>query len=146
MGDGDRDGAVIARCREGSVDEGEWVAEQVVAENTSLVGEDDWSPFTILLDPPGGPVGGITGHTHWRWMYVSHLWVSPAHRGKGFGRLLLADAERLARSRSCIRVHLESFSFQGAAPFYERCGYEVVHEFADYPPGDSRMTFRKVLR
>ena len=55
-------------------------------------------------------------------------------RGRGYGLALLQRAENDARTRGCTVVALNSYSFQ-SAPFYQRHGYEFVHQLADFPPG-----------
>ncbi|MGE5783626.1 MAG: GNAT family N-acetyltransferase [Myxococcales bacterium] len=62
------------------------------------------------------------------------LWVHPAWRGRGHGRILLASAEREAKARGCEVIMVNSYSFQTPA-FYQECGYMLVWQLNDFPPG-----------
>jgi GNAT superfamily N-acetyltransferase len=71
-------------------------------------------------------------------LYLTGMAIHPTHQRKGIGRLLLEEAEALARvpsSRSwelanpADAIRLDAFdSPAGAGPFYAKCGYrELVH-------------------
>ncbi len=65
-------------------------------------------------------MAGFDGHRGWVW-YVA---VAPAHRGRGHGRALMHEAERLLRERGCPKLNLQVRSDNaGAAAFYRRLGY-----------------------
>ena len=66
-------------------------------------------------------------------------------RGQGYGSRLLLAAEEEARTQGCRGVFLSTFSFQ-ARPFYERFGYEVFGELADYPAGHALYFMQKTLQ
>lgn len=89
-------------------------------------------------------VGGLVGATYLGWLQVSAVWTSDALRGKGYGTRLIHRAEAEAIERQCPRVFLETLSFQ-ALPFYEKLGYKVVNEIADFPPGGARYALTKML-
>ena len=57
---------------------------------------------------------------------------------------MLTMAEDYARTHGCIGAHLETFSFQ-ARPLYERLGYQVFGEIADYPPGHTNFFLKKMF-
>ena len=73
----------------------------------------------------------------------------PALQGIGVGRTLLAEAESWMAESGRPRVYLETAGRAQYAPtraFYLACGYHVAAELEDfYAPGDSRVTFLKVL-
>lgn len=56
---------------------------------------------------------------HWE---LDNLWVDPAWMQRGIGRLLLAHAVRVARSRGATALHIDADPH--AEPFYLRCGAE----------------------
>jgi ribosomal protein S18 acetylase RimI-like enzyme len=89
-------------------------------------------------------VGGLVGATYLGWLQVSAVWMSDALRDKGYGTRLMRRAEAEALERQCPRVFLETLSFQ-ALPFYEKLGYKVVNEIADFPPGGARYALTKML-
>ena len=98
----------------------------------------------FLRDATDVIVGGLTAETYWSWLAIDKLWLRDDVRGKGFGGQLLALAEQGARQRGCLWAQLTTFSFQ-ARGFYEKAGYRVVGELADYPPGETYYWLRKDL-
>lgn len=105
----------------------------------------DEAPFSIVAHDDGGAlIGGLNGVFHWRWLYIRHLWVSPARRGMGLGAALLRRAENEARSRDCLGLYIDSFDSRAAA-LYTRFGFVRFGEIADFPPGHRRMFFSKRL-
>jgi GNAT superfamily N-acetyltransferase len=105
------------------------------AFNVARIGEPGEELVHILLrDGSGAVVGGLLGHIRWRWLYVAKLWIDEAHRGGGHGRVLMAEAESLARARQCLGSYLDTFEYQ-ARPFYEKLGYRVFGTLEGYPPG-----------
>lgn len=100
--------------------------------------------LVTVRDKDQAIVGGLLGATYLGWLQVSAVWMSDALRGKGYGTRLMQRAEAEARERQCPRVFLETLSFQ-ALPFYEKLGYKVVNEIADFPPGGVRYALTKML-
>lgn len=116
---------------------------QLISYNDNRAEPENYRPLAVFLrDGDGVIAGGAIGHTHWGWLFISHLWVAPHLRGGGFGHQLLAAAEREAVARGCRHAHLDTFSFQ-SRPFYERHGYELFGALEDYPPGHVRYFLRK---
>jgi ribosomal protein S18 acetylase RimI-like enzyme len=65
---------------------------------------------------------GRDGHRGW----INYLAVHPDHQRQGFGRLLMAEAERRLQLRGCPKVNLQvRGSNQAAVEFYRRIGYTV---------------------
>ena len=121
------------------------VARGLRAFNEVRLGPADEQPVKIVVrDTDGNIVGGILGHTRWRWMYVAKLWVDESLRGQGVGRRLMEAAEDLARSRGCTDVSLDTFDFQ-ARPFYEKLGYELFGVLEGFPPDSRQYYLRKSL-
>jgi ribosomal protein S18 acetylase RimI-like enzyme len=62
------------------------------------------------------------------------MWVSPAARGLGVGRRILAELEQHARQRRVARVRLETNeSLFEAMSLYRSTGYTEVDAFNDEP-------------
>jgi GNAT superfamily N-acetyltransferase len=115
----------------------------LVSFNNSRAELEDYRPLAVFLrDDKARVVGGALGHTHWGWLFVSHLWVDESLRGSGHGEQILRAAEREAVARGCRHAHLDTFSFQ-ARPFYERLGYELFGQLEDFPAGHTRYFLRK---
>lgn len=75
--------------------------------------------------------------------------VDPALQGRGLGKALLYEAERLIREMGGQGVYVETSSktqYESTRLFYERCGYAVASVLDDfYAPGDNKVTYMKVL-
>jgi ribosomal protein S18 acetylase RimI-like enzyme len=65
---------------------------------------------------------GYEGHRGW----ISYLGVAPAHQGKGLGRMLMAEAERLLRALGCPKINLQVRTSNTAViEFYRRVGFAL---------------------
>lgn len=105
------------------------------------------TPSYLLItvrDREQNVVGGLVGATYLGWLQVQAVWVSEVLRGKGYGSRLMQQAEDETRARDCPKVFLETLSFQ-ALPFYEKIGYKVVSQIADFPLGGVRYALTKML-
>src|SRR5262245_32680288 len=84
-------------------------------------------PDLFLVGEIGGAVvatvmAGYEGHRGW----VNYLAVSPNHRGRGLGRAIMAQAERLLREAGCPKINLQVRTGNTAAlAFYQRIGFAV---------------------
>ena len=96
----------------------------------------------FLRTPEGRMAGGLFGVTLWNWLFIKHLWVHEALRGKGAGSRLVSAAENEARRRGCAHAAVDTFSFQ-APGFYQRLGYRVAGRLEDCPPGETRYYLEK---
>jgi GNAT superfamily N-acetyltransferase len=121
------------------IQEVETVKQGLLEYNVRVIGEPHEEPVQVFLRDGDHIVGGLLGHLKWKWLYVSKLWISEQHRGKGHGYSLMTAAESFARSKGCIGSYLDTFEYQ-ARPFYEKCGYELFGTLDGYPPG-SRQFF-----
>jgi len=75
-------------------------------------------------------------------LMLDGLWVAAELRGQGYGARLLAAAESAARRRGCRGVWLGTFDFQ-ARSFYERQGYRIIGELAEFPAGHTHFQLAK---
>ncbi|NLS92637.1 MAG: GNAT family N-acetyltransferase [Planctomycetaceae bacterium] len=79
------------------------------------------------------------------------FWIAVCQdqQGRGLGRRLLEESERLIARAGGTRIYIETSGRSDYLPtrrFYERCGYAVEATLADfYAPGDDRVIFGKVL-
>lgn len=89
---------------------------RVLAEGSDLRG------YHLLLTRAGS-----------RWARLYSLAVDPALRGRGLGRLLLADAERQARQAGCAGLRLEVRQDNVAAnALYAASGYRRLASLPAY--------------
>lgn len=78
-----------------------------------LVGETDATVTATAMV-------GFDGHRGW----VSYLAVDPSQRGRGSGRALMAEAERLLSERGCPKIMLMVRSTNtDVLAFYDTLGY-----------------------
>lgn len=121
------------------------VAARLGAEVAARFGPREEAPLSIALrDGAGALIGGLNGVSHWRWLYIRHLWVAETARGRGLGRQLMAAAESAARARGCIGVYIDTFDPR-VADFYARAGFARVGEIAEFPPGGRRIFLSRRL-
>jgi ribosomal protein S18 acetylase RimI-like enzyme len=75
--------------------------------------------------------------------------VDPRLQGRGLGKALLYEAERLIKKMGGDRVYVETSSraqYKSTRIFYEQCGYSKASVLDDfYGPGDSKATYLKLL-
>jgi GNAT superfamily N-acetyltransferase len=120
------------------------VLDGLRAFNVAVIGPPDERPLAVFVrDEAGRVLGGLLGHTKWRWAYVAKLWLPAELRGAGLGSRLLAAAEAEAWARDCLGVHLDTFEYQ-ALPFYQRHGYELYGTLEGFPPGYRQHYVRKL--
>jgi GNAT superfamily N-acetyltransferase len=119
------------------------IVDGLVAYNAQHGFPWPWLDLNLVLRQPDGTVaGGLLGETNAGWLFIKALWVAELQRGRGYGRQLLQAAEDEARTRQCIGVYLDTYTFQ-ARPFYERQGYRVFGELRDHPPGGAKYYLAK---
>jgi GNAT superfamily N-acetyltransferase len=140
-----RDRAVPFQIRVDSEGIDREIAQSLAAEIAQRFGPSGEQPVSIVLrTPEGTTAAGLNGVSHWRWLYIRHLFVAPERRGQGLGRELMALADGEARRRGCVGVYLDTFS-EDAAAFYERLGFARCGRIDDFPVGGTRIFLRKTL-
>jgi ribosomal protein S18 acetylase RimI-like enzyme len=67
-------------------------------------------------------MAGYEGHRGW----VNYLAVAPEHQGRGFGRAIMAEAEKLLERMGCPKLNVQvRGSNTAAVEFYRRLGYRI---------------------
>ena len=75
----------------------------------------------------GSVMAGYDGHRGW----LYYLAAAASHRGRGVGRALVAEAERLLEATGCPKVQLMVRPDNtGARGFYDALGYEPFQTWA----------------
>ncbi|MFL5595680.1 MAG: GNAT family N-acetyltransferase [Gemmatimonadaceae bacterium] len=120
------------------------IVRGLLAFNEKWLGPSNEQPVRFIARDELGVIGGLLGHTRWKWLYVAKLWVDDRGRGRGIGTQLMAAAEELALARGCTDASLDTFEYQ-ARPFYEKLGYELFGTLDGYPPGYRQFYLRKRL-
>ncbi|WBU38913.1 GNAT family N-acetyltransferase [Homoserinibacter sp. YIM 151385] len=91
--------------------------------------------FLLVEDEELGPVGcgGIRLLSPGR-AEVKHLYLQPRTRGRGLGRVLLSELERLAAGLGATEVVLDTNrSLAAAGGLYRASGYESTEPYNDNP-------------
>jgi GNAT superfamily N-acetyltransferase len=82
--------------------------------------------------------GGLTRYE------VKHIWVQPSYRGKGHGRLLLAELEHRAHEFGAAELVLDTnASLEAAASLYSAAGYVPIPAYNENP--NATNWYRKAL-
>ncbi|GAA3225433.1 GNAT family N-acetyltransferase [Pseudonocardia petroleophila] len=78
---------------------------------------------------------------------LKRMYVSAAHRGRGYARLVLAELERTAAAAGRVRTVLETGTKQPEAlALYASEGYEPMSTFGIYRGEPDSRCFAKLLR
>lgn len=98
------------------------------------VGERHRGPKVRLVvkDENGELIGGLSAWTTLQNLIFEYIWVEESFRGKGIGKTLMAEMERIARENGCIASQAQCFSFQ-AIGFFEKTGYKILGISDGYP-------------
>jgi ribosomal protein S18 acetylase RimI-like enzyme len=91
-----------------------------------------------------GPIPGSLHSCDLYWIAVD-----PNGQGRGIGKKLLAESERLMAERGARRVYADTSSrpqYEPTRAFYLACGYRQEAFLPDfYAPGDGKVIFVKLL-
>ena len=80
------------------------------------------APRLVLEDGSGAAVGGLQAFATIRNLVLEAIWIDERYRGRGHGRRLLLEAERIAKEAGCCAVSARCLSFQ-APGFFRQLGY-----------------------
>ena len=128
-----------------STEELQFLEDRLYEHNSQQTGREDGQLFAFFIRNEQHEI--VAGCSGWTWAQaceIQTLWVHPTLRGQGHGRDLLQAAEQEARAHGCKVILLCSYSFQ-APGFYQKCGYELVWQLEDFPPGHQNCALVKRL-
>lgn len=95
--------------------------------------------FVVVHDEEGAPVGcggirRIADGVHGPRYEVKHLYLRPETRGRGWGRLLMADLERRAVEFGASELVLDTHhTLEAAGALYAAAGFEAIDPYNDNP-------------
>lgn len=85
-----------------------------------------------------GPIPATQGSFDLYWVAVH-----PSQQGKGLGKILVRETERLAAAAGCRRLYIETSNrpqYASTRIFYEKVGYAIDAILKDYyAPGDDKV-------
>jgi GNAT superfamily N-acetyltransferase len=91
---------------------------------------------------PCGIIGALFDEQQPEKAQIVSMWVAPAWRRTGLGRLLIDAIRSWARSRGVHRLNLMVTSCnQGAVEFYRRCGFAMTGNTEPYPNDSSLFEY-----
>jgi len=109
-----------------------------------VVFEPDTRFAVFARNAAGKVVGGIRANGYWNYCLLELVWISHEARGMRIGTQLMAAVEDHCRALGFEYIRTETVSFQ-AKPFYEKLGYDVYGELADFPKGHTTYCLVKRL-
>jgi len=115
-----------------------------VAQTDGLLKKPGIDINLVLKDGEGRVWGGVFCETWLYSLYIDVLWIDESIRGRGYGRALMEEAERIACEHGCTFAHTTTFSYQ-APDFYQRVGYAIFAAMDDYPEGIVQYFLKKRL-
>lgn len=118
-------------------------------ENQGPYGDPQRSAFGLVVRAATGAtgpqlLGGAKGIVHWKWFYLTHLWVHASRRGQGLGAEILSRLTQEARSQKLVGIYVDTFS-PDAVRFYQRGGFEVVGRIPKFTNGFDRTYLKLSL-
>jgi GNAT superfamily N-acetyltransferase/dienelactone hydrolase len=99
--------------------------------------------FVIRVDDAPAACGGVQlfGNEYGE---IKRMFVRPQFRGRGLGKLMLAQLEAYAHARGVPLLRLETGTLQTEAiGLYEQYGFARIPPFGDYPDTPLNMYFEK---
>ena len=126
------------------------IAEELVDERMA---KGEASGYFFLFAEEGDRLlgytcfGPIPGSVHSYDLYW--IAVDPGTQGRGLGKKLMAESERIMRGRGAKRIYADTSSrpqYEPTRAFYRFCGYTQEALLADfYAVGDGKVIFVKSL-
>jgi len=98
-----------------------------------------------LKDESGKAVGGLFCETWLYGLYLDVFWIADEYRHKGYGRIMITEAERLGKELGCTFAHTSTFTYQ-SPEFYTNMGYEIFGVNDEYPDGIKQIFLKKKLK
>lgn len=123
----------------------EQLRAQIVAFNQPFFEVKKRTPLAVTYASKTNEMqGGASGVAFGNWFMLNWLWVDERLRGQKIGQQLLTEIEQQAAKLGCCYILLDTLDFQ-AKPFYEKCGYRVVHQLNQYPKVGVKYYMQKTL-
>jgi GNAT superfamily N-acetyltransferase len=118
---------------------------------TASIFSDDSHVNALICEQNGQPVGmAIYFYNYSTWLaksglYLEDLYVSPEHRGKGAGKLLLKKMAQIALKNNCGRFEWSCLDWnKPSRDFYHSIGAQSQDEWVGYRmSGETLIDFAK---
>lgn len=130
----------------GTSEEANYVRNKLIEFNSKHVPDGRYEEINLCLkDEKGEIIAGLNSAICWNWMEIDILWVEEGSRKQGYGTRLLDEAEKIAKSKECTFIKLNTFSFQ-APEFYKKYGYKEIAIIENAPLGINHYYYKKDLK
>lgn len=97
--------------------------EDLVAYEASHGIDVNYKRFSLILKNESREVLGVlNAFTAFSEIYIDDIWVDSPHRGKGYGKQLIAELENKFKGKGFNNINLVTSAFQ-APEFYSKCGF-----------------------
>lgn len=101
-------------------------------------------PFAIEVRQNENLIGIGEGYSFGNELYWQKIIFCEAFRGQGLGKQLYAEIEKIARERSCMKIWVDTFSYQ-APEFYKKLGFSEHTVIQNYRGKYNRIFFVKEI-
>jgi len=136
----------LSKIIQGTVNDSHYIRNKLIEYNSKCVPNGRYEEIILCLkNPVGEIIAGLNSVICWNWMEIDNLWVHEEYREQGYGKKLLAEAERISRDKNCSFIKLNTFSFQ-APEFYKKYGYQIIATIENAPKDYKHYYFKKELK
>lgn len=112
--------------------------QKLVQDLEGDFGPPERKPFAwVIRGVQREVVAGVSGFVHWKWAYISQLWVNETLRGRGFGPQLLQQVRDWGKTQNLTGVYIDTFSVK-VKSFYEKQGFTLGGSIPEFPVGSTR--------
>jgi GNAT superfamily N-acetyltransferase len=116
------------------------------AARAFAVDPDDVVATVLLEDDAGDALAHLAVRRLGERLEVKRVFVAPGARGRGLSRLLMAEAEEVAREHRATSLVLQTGDRQpDAVSLYRSIGYRAVEVFPPYDIIENSICFEKAL-
>jgi GNAT superfamily N-acetyltransferase len=103
-------------------------------------------PFAFFIrDGEENIIGAANGFLVYGAIYTDQLWVNKFYRRQGFARKIMEKVHKFGKNEGCNFAIVQTMSFQGAQPFYEKLGYVQDFKRSGYVRESDCIFMRKSL-
>lgn len=133
------------KISQSSTDETNYVRKKLIEYNSQNTSSGIYEEVNLCVkDNHNNIIAGINSAICWNWLEIDILWVDDGYRKQGYGSKLLNEIERIAISKNCTFIKLNTFSFQ-APEFYKKHGYKVLAVIDNAPIRSKHYFLKKDL-
>jgi ribosomal protein S18 acetylase RimI-like enzyme len=100
--------------------------------------------FAFFIRNKNKIVGGCNGALFYGSCHIDQLWIAKEYRKQGFGRQIICEIEKLARSKKCLLITVNTMDWE-ALDFYKHFGFIVDFERKGYAHNSTLYFLKKII-